>query len=37
VRRVDEGVFNVELRTPAGRIACVVDREGNIQSMDSRR
>jgi hypothetical protein len=37
VRRVDEGVFKVELRTPAGRMACVVDREGNVQSMDSRR
>jgi hypothetical protein len=36
VRRVAEGTFKVELRTPAGRVACVVDREGNIQSMDRR-
>ncbi len=34
--RDDEGMFKVDLRTPAGRLRCVVDRDGNIRSMDHR-
>jgi hypothetical protein len=36
VQRIDEGVFKLELRTPGGRLTCVVDREGNVQSMERR-
>ena len=36
VERVGEGQFSVSLHTPDGRMTCVVDHEGNVQSMSRR-
>jgi hypothetical protein len=36
VRWLGHGIFAVSLDTPDGRLTCTVDRDGNIQSMETR-
>lgn len=35
-RWLGNGMFAVDLDTPAGRVECTVDRDGNVQSIDER-
>ena len=36
VRRIGDGMLALDLDTPGGPLACKIDREGNIRSIDSR-
>ena len=36
VRWVGHGMFDVSLATPAGPLSCMVDRNGNVRSIDER-
>ncbi|HEX3123858.1 MAG TPA: hypothetical protein VHQ21_11210, partial [Rhodanobacteraceae bacterium] len=36
VRWVGQGILSVDVDTPDGPLACIVDRDGNVRSLNSR-